>query len=95
MRKIFLIAAIALGAAVVFACRFVLLAVASVLYVYLLPGVVAQKRSHPRERDIFVATALTGWLIVPWVAALWYAAKGSHATLPYADLPLASGVADD
>lgn len=95
MRNILLVAAIVLGAAVVFACRLVLLAVGSLLYVYLLPGVVAQKRQHPRRREIYIVSALAGWLVLPWIAALAYAARGEMHGMVCGDLPLVAGALDD
>jgi hypothetical protein len=76
MRKIFSIAAVVLAGIVIFAFRLVLLALGSLLYVYLLPWVVAQKRGHPREREILLACVFTAWLVLPWAIALWIARKG-------------------
>jgi cell shape-determining protein MreD len=95
MRNIFLVAGIVLAASVVLAFRMVLLAIGSALYVYLLPGVVAQKRHHPRCREIFIVTALSAWLVLPWLLALLYAVKADPAGADYDDLPLVAGFADD
>jgi cell shape-determining protein MreD len=95
MRNIFAVAAIVLGAALITMFRAVLLVISSALYVYLLPGVVAQRRQHLRQREIYIVTALTGWLVLPWVLALLYAAKGEHNDAVSEDISLATSLPND
>lgn len=75
LRKTGLISAILLAAAVVFSLRLVLFALGSVLYVYLLPWVLARKHDHPRQRAILYVSVLGAWLVVPWIGALWIARR--------------------
>jgi hypothetical protein len=75
MRKILLIPAILLAATVIFSFRLVLFGLGSILYIYLLPWVVAQQREHPRRKEILMVSAFTGWLILPWLGALWVASR--------------------
>jgi hypothetical protein len=95
MRNLLLIVATVLVATVVFAFRLVQLLLGSMLYVYLLPGVIAQKRQHPRTQAIYLVSGLAGWLILPWLAAFAYARKEPNAqTLPD-HIPLAATIAKD
>lgn len=75
LRKIGLISAIVLAAAAVFAWRLLLFALGSVVYIYLLPWIVAKKHDNPRQREILLVSALGAWLIVPWFGALWVARR--------------------
>jgi hypothetical protein len=94
MKNYLVVAAIAFGAVLVTASRLVLVAAGSVLYIYLLPGVVAQRRQHLRHRQIYIVTALTGWLIIPWTLALLYAAIGEQGNV-LDEMPLAIRLLDD
>lgn len=51
--------------------RLALLAVGSVVYLYLLPGVLASHREHPKTRRIYWVCAVSAWLIVPWLICLF------------------------
>ncbi|HBZ06421.1 MULTISPECIES: superinfection immunity protein [Massilia] len=73
MRNPHLVALIVLAAIVLYAGRIVLLAIGSALYVYLWPGLIAQKKGRPDAREYFLACALGGWLVIPWLIALGYA----------------------
>jgi hypothetical protein len=95
MRSIFVIAAVVVGAALVTVARTLLLAIGSVLYVYLLPGIVAQRRQHLRQRQVYVFTALTGWLVIPWMLALLYASVGERSQVHMDDMPLAVDLPND
>lgn len=87
MRRTLSITAVVLIAIVVTAFRLVLLAIGSALYLYLLPGIIATKREHPRANQIYLVCALTGWLIVPWLTTLGFAYKSSAAASVCNDLP--------
>lgn len=52
--------------------RVALLALGCVIYVYLLPGVIASHRNYAKADRIYWACGLTGWLIAPWFASLFY-----------------------
>jgi lysylphosphatidylglycerol synthetase-like protein (DUF2156 family) len=95
MRNILVIAAIVLGAILVTAFRLVLLMLGSVLYIYLLPGIVAQRRHHLRQQQIYIVTALAGWLVVPWVLALLYASMGEQGAVLADDMPVVAGLLND
>ena len=73
MRKSAVILIILAATVVICAYRIVLLTIGSVLYVYLLPGLIAKARRHVHAERIFLACALFGWLIFPWLSALVYA----------------------
>ena len=95
MRNLPLVAGIALGALVVFAFRLVLLALGSVVYLYLLPGIVARNRHHPRQGDLFKLSAFGGWLVLPWLVALVAALSGPATDALYADGALVAGALDE
>jgi len=95
MRKFLVIGAVVLAATVVFAFRLVLLALGSALYLYLLPGIVAKNRCHPRRREIHLLNVFGGWLVLPWIVAFWMASRGAGAGVLFADAPLAAGGFDD
>jgi hypothetical protein len=56
--------------AVICLFRLCLLALGSAMYVYLLPGVLAQRRNAPNYERIYIFCAFSGWLFIPWVGAL-------------------------
>jgi lysylphosphatidylglycerol synthetase-like protein (DUF2156 family) len=95
MRNMLVVAAIVLGATLVTAFRLVLLMVGSALYIYLLPGVVAQRRHHLRQQQIYMVTALAGWLVIPWVLALVYASMGEQSAVLLDDMPMVAGWSND
>lgn len=76
MRKILVVVAVVIAAAVVFAFRLILLALGSVIYLYFLPALVARDRCHPHRQSIQIVCGLSGWLILPWAIGLWVALKG-------------------
>lgn len=43
------------------------------VYVYLLPGVIAMKRCYDNADRVFIACAIAGWTVVGWLAALAFA----------------------
>lgn len=94
MKNYLVVAAIVLGAVLVTAFRFVLVVAGSVLYIYLLPGVVAQRRRHLRYQQIYFVTALTGWLVVPWALAVLYASLGEQGNV-LDEMPLAVDLQSD
>jgi hypothetical protein len=95
MKTFFLIAFVVLIAAIVTLFRMLLFVLGSLLYVYLLPGIIAGKRNHPHTRDIYLVCALGGWLVLPWLGALWAAVRrGNHGML-CVETPLAVHAADD
>lgn len=62
--------------------RTALLALGSVVYLYLLPGVLASYRGYPRTRSVYWICGLSGWTVVPWLACLilvLYSSKASDA----------------
>lgn len=49
------------------------------LFIYLMPGIMATERRHPRKAAIWFVSILLGWTFVGWVGALlWAAAGGSR-----------------
>jgi hypothetical protein len=64
------IAIFILAVAVVYLFRVCLLALGCVVYAYLLPGVLAQKKNCPKYQRIYWVCGLSGWLIIPWIGAL-------------------------
>lgn len=95
MRKIILVPALVLAAIVIFSLRLVMLAVGSAIYVYLFPWVVADKRDHPRRNEILFVCAVSAWLVIPWIAALWVATKAPDAEPAYIDGDPAWNASDD
>lgn len=89
MRKILVIGTVLFAATAVFAFRLVLLALGSVLYLYLLPGITARNRRHPRQREIHRIGLFGGWLVLPWIVALWMATRGAAVDHLYVDSVLA------
>jgi hypothetical protein len=75
MRNNFIIPVVVVAAIVVLAFRALQLALASLAYIYLLPGVIAMKRDHPRQQAIYVVCAVGSWLVLPWLGALWYVSR--------------------
>lgn len=49
---------------------------AVVVFVYFLPGIVAERRRHPSKVSIIVLNLLLGWLLIPWVVALVWSLNG-------------------
>lgn len=89
MRILLIIAFVVLAAIIVTLFRIILCAAGSVIYVYLLPGIIAAKRGHPRARDIYLICAFGGWLLLPWVGALWLATRSGDERDLMVDAPLA------
>jgi len=40
------------------------------IFLYFLPGLIAERRGHQAKVQIIVANLLLGWLLVPWVICL-------------------------
>jgi len=53
--------------------RMVLLAIGAIVYVYLLPGVIAMSRRYAHADRVMIVCALAGWTGLVWVAALGFA----------------------
>lgn len=53
--------------------RMFMFAVGAVVYVYLLPGVIAMKRRYVHADRIMIACVLGGWTGLVWLAALGFA----------------------
>jgi hypothetical protein len=64
------IAILTLAVAIIYVFRICLLAVGCALYAYLFPGILAQKRGAPGYQRIYWVCGLSGWLLIPWIAAL-------------------------
>jgi len=95
MRKIILVPALVLATIVIFSFRLVLLAIGSAIYVYLFPWVLADKRDHPRRNEILFVCAVSAWLVIPWIVALWVAMRRAETEPNYVDGALASSALDD
>lgn len=59
-----------------------LLFISVALFVYFLPTVVANSRSHPNLFSIFVLNLLLGWSFIGWVAAMVWACISVDNTSP-------------
>lgn len=94
LRKLSVIAAVVVAAAVVFAFRLILLAVGSILYLYLLPGLVARDRAHPHQQKLQTLCALSGWLILPWLIGFCIALTGPVKTPLFGKPALANHLHD-
>lgn len=51
---------------------FLLIAI-PLIWIYMLPSIIADNRWHPNTNAIFVLNLLAGWLFIPWVIALVWA----------------------
>jgi len=70
MHRVARIGIVVLGASALCLLRVALVLVGTLVYLLLLPGVVAMKRDHPRTDRVFLWCALLGWTGVAWIAAL-------------------------
>lgn len=70
MYRIALIGIVVLGAAVLCLLRLALVLLGSLLYLLLLPGVMAMKRGYAHTDRVFLCCALLGWTAIAWIAAL-------------------------
>lgn len=95
MRTFFLIAFVVLAMAILTLLRLILCVLGSLVYLYLLPGTIADKRGHPRMRDIYLVCAFGGWLVLPWLGALWVATHGTQEDPLAAEAPLAMHGTDE
>jgi Superinfection immunity protein len=63
-----------------------LLGLATILFVYFLPALVARERTHHQVLAIFMLNLLLGWTLLGWVGALIWActkpAETSHMVAP-------------
>jgi hypothetical protein len=73
--RVYRIAVIVLAATVVYLIRLVFLCGAAVLYIYLLPSLLAEKRNPVKMQPIVLLNLLAGWLVIPWIVALILAYK--------------------
>jgi hypothetical protein len=48
--------------------------VAIIVFIYMLPTIVAYGREHPRRLDIAVLNILFGWTLIGWFACFFWAA---------------------
>lgn len=51
----------------------VAIAVVSIFFMWILPGIVASRRNHAQQMPIWILTILGGWTIVGWITALVWA----------------------
>ena len=58
-----------------------LLGVVLVVGIYLLPGIVANRRNHHQENAIVILNLFLGWTILGWVIALVWAATAVRKDL--------------
>lgn len=58
--------------AVLYVVRLMVLALGSVARAYLLPAVIASRRNYPKAGRIYWVCGLTGWLLAPWLACLFF-----------------------
>jgi hypothetical protein len=72
MRKIAVILTILAATVVICGYRIVLLTIGSIVYVYLMPGLIAKSKQQVHGNWILIVCALFGWLIFPWLGALVY-----------------------
>lgn len=59
-----------LGVVVLYIFRIAIITIGSMVYVYLLPGVVASHRSYQRAPSIYWICALLGWTVLVWLGCL-------------------------
>lgn len=70
LARLAILVIVLLAATILFTFRLILVTIGSIIYVYLLPGVLAEKKNYPGYPRVYLWCALTGWLILPWIAAL-------------------------
>ena len=70
MRRIARIGMVLLAACALCLLRVALVLLGTLVYVLLLPGVIAMKRGYPHVDRVFLWCALLGWTGAAWVAAL-------------------------
>lgn len=70
--KVLRIAMVLVFVAALYVFRLALLALGCIVYVYLLPAVIASNRDYPRAGRIYWVCGLTGWLLIPWLACLLF-----------------------
>lgn len=73
MSSLFQLVVVIAVATLICLLRMVAFALGSVLYLYLLPGVIALKRNYAHANRLFLVCAVAGWTVVVWVAALGFA----------------------
>jgi hypothetical protein len=95
MRKLIRVAVLIFAVIGMVLFRLILLALGSAAYVYLFPWIVAQKRGHPRQREILLVCALAGWLVIPWMGALWFARRTTGIAAIHTDPVLAWNAFDE
>jgi Superinfection immunity protein len=52
------------------------------IFTWLLPGIIANKRSHPDASSIWLTTIFLGWTFFGWLAALIWAASAINGSRP-------------
>ena len=50
------------------------------IFTWLLPGIIANKRSHPDASSIWLTTIFLGWTFFGWLAALIWAASAINGS---------------
>lgn len=73
MDRIALIGIVLLAAVALCLLRAALMLVGILVYLLLLPGVIAMKRGYPHADRVFLCCALLGWTGAVWIAALAFA----------------------
>jgi T4 superinfection immunity protein len=53
-----------------------------VVFIYLLPTIIAFGRDHRRRMDVAVVNILFGWTLIGWFACFFWAAFGRPAAQP-------------
>ena len=88
MNRIARIGIVLLAAAALCLLRIAMVLVGIVVYVLLLPGVIAMKRDYPHADRIFLWCALLGWTGAGWIAALAFVlTRRTHTMGGYARPP--------
>jgi hypothetical protein len=81
-----------LCAAALYTFRVAMITLGSILYIYLLPGVLASYRGYSKASTIYWICALCGWMLLPWLGCLIFSIclkkhTGIEAVLGIADNP--------
>ena len=53
-----------------------------VVFIYMLPTLIAFGREHPRRLDLAVVNILFGWTLIGWLACFFWAAFARPADQP-------------
>jgi hypothetical protein len=61
-----------LGVVALYVFRIGIIILGSMLYIYLLPGVIASHRHYPRASTVYWICALFGWTLLVWLGCLLF-----------------------